>query len=190
MWEVIHPVNTQEVIWGVTCAAGWCWWLVIATPHCSRCHCLCNIHCTSPGLGPIHLTFLTINNLLNNVGLTSRSIANTFTSCNWIKKLLFNLSLKSVTISSCIVDLSKSSEFADRNSLHLAISESEYWDQLQCQDRDIITVGDAAGGLPVTCWVLSGSRGHRSWWWSFNSSSCSSAWAQPWEWLHLMSWWW
>ena len=91
-----------------------------------------SLHLASPG--PIHLTFLTINNLLNNVGLTSHSIANTFTSCNWIKKLLFNLSLKSVTIFSCIVDLSKSSDSPDKNSLHLAISECEYWDQLQCQD--------------------------------------------------------
>ena len=111
-----------------------------------------SLHLASPR--PIHLTFLTINNLLNNVGLTSHSIANTFTyitSCNWIKKLLFNLSLKSVTIFSCIVDLSKSSDSPDKNSLHLVISECECWDQLQCQDRDIITVGDAAGGLPVTC---------------------------------------
>ena len=166
------------------------WWPGPTLQHSALfpCHCLCNIHCTSPR--PIHLTFLTINELLNNVGLTSRSVVNTFTGCNWIERLLLNLSLKSVTIFSWIVDLSKSSDSADRNSLHLVISECECWDQLQCRDRDIIAVGDAAGGLPVTRWVLSGSRGHRSWWWRFNSSSSSSAWAQPWEWLHLMSWWW
>ena len=61
-------------------------------------------------------------------------IANTFTGCNWIERLLLDLSLKSVTIFSCIVDLSKSSDSADKNSLHLVISECECWVQLECQD--------------------------------------------------------